>query len=532
VQGKAKLCFVGGFDDFAEEGSYEFANMKATVNCEEDSAHGRSPSEMSRPTATSRNGFVESQGCGVQILCNAKLALEMGLPIYGIVALTATAMDKIGRSVPAPGQGILSTAREIRSSESRKILDIRYRRRQLNLRKTEIRKWMESEIQLVNESLAAGADEGRSAEVAAELEEIQREASRQEREALQYWGCGFFQNRSDISPIRGALAAWSLTIDDLGVSSFHGTSTKANDKNESETIHKMLEHLGRSKGNPILGIFQKYLTGHPKGAAGAWMLNGCLQVLNTGLVPGNRNADNVDGVLQKYEHILYPSRTIQTDGVRAFSLTSFGFGQKGAQVLGVHSNYVFATLTDDLLESYRVKVHARQKQAYKYFHQSLIQNSLFVPKTDPPYEREDESQVLLNPLARLEDTGSHVLRYALERTGSAKASEPSLVKLAETLIDRSNKRISVGVDVEDLSAIDVENQTFLDRNFTSEEQKYCRQAPNPNASFVGKWCAKEAVFKSLAIKSLGASHPLKDIEILANDAGVPCVHVSYIPVLF
>lgn len=43
---------------------------------------------------------------------NASLALEMGVPIYGILALSSTASDKQGRSVPAPGQGILTTARE------------------------------------------------------------------------------------------------------------------------------------------------------------------------------------------------------------------------------------------------------------------------------------------------------------------------------------------------------------------------------------------------------------------------------------
>jgi fatty acid synthase subunit alpha len=28
MEGKARVCFVGGFDDLGEEGSYEFANMK------------------------------------------------------------------------------------------------------------------------------------------------------------------------------------------------------------------------------------------------------------------------------------------------------------------------------------------------------------------------------------------------------------------------------------------------------------------------------------------------------------------------
>ncbi|KAM9915420.1 hypothetical protein OXX59_010552, partial [Metschnikowia pulcherrima] len=111
---------------------------------------------------------------------------------------------------------------------------------------------------------------------------------------------------------------------DLGVASFHGTSTKANDKNESATINAMMKHLGRSEGNPVFGVFQKYLTGHPKGAAGAWMLNGAIQILNSGLVPGNRNADNVDKVMEDFEHVLYPSRSIQTDGIKAVSITSFG----------------------------------------------------------------------------------------------------------------------------------------------------------------------------------------------------------------
>ena len=48
LEGKARVCFVGGFDDFQEEGSYEFANMKATSNAVDEFAHGRTPKEMSR----------------------------------------------------------------------------------------------------------------------------------------------------------------------------------------------------------------------------------------------------------------------------------------------------------------------------------------------------------------------------------------------------------------------------------------------------------------------------------------------------
>lgn len=47
---------AGGFDDLSEEGSYEFANMKATSNSETEFAMGREPAEMSRPTTTTRSG--------------------------------------------------------------------------------------------------------------------------------------------------------------------------------------------------------------------------------------------------------------------------------------------------------------------------------------------------------------------------------------------------------------------------------------------------------------------------------------------
>jgi len=52
LSGKAKVMIAGGFDDISEEGSYEFANMKATSNSETEFAMGREPTEMSRPATT------------------------------------------------------------------------------------------------------------------------------------------------------------------------------------------------------------------------------------------------------------------------------------------------------------------------------------------------------------------------------------------------------------------------------------------------------------------------------------------------
>lgn len=544
VEGKARVCFVGGFDDFQEEGSYEFANMKATSSAENEFAHGRTPKEMSRPTTTTRNGFMESQGCGMQVIMDAKLALDMGVPIYGILGFTATATDKIGRSVPAPGQGVLTTARENPGKFASPLLDIKYRKRQMDLRRKQIKQWQESEFMYLQEELAAmkaqGSDFNESEYMQDRAQHIEREAKRQEKDALNSLGNNFWKQDPQIAPLRGALATWGLTIDDLGVASFHGTSTVANDKNESDVICQQMRHLGRKKGNALLGIFQKYLTGHPKGAAGAWMFNGCLQVLDSGLVPGNRNADNVDKIMEKFDYIVYPSRSIQTDGIKAFSVTSFGFGQKGAQAIGIHPKYLYAALDAPTFATYKRKVEARQKRAYRYYHDALINNTMFRAKDKSPYEDGQMNAVFLNPDARVSpDKKSSKLQYPAgpykkpALTPAAKAKQASTAQIVESLAHaNASANTKVGVDVEDVSTIPIDNETFISRNFTDNEQTYCRKAPNPAASFAGRWSAKEAVFKALGVQGKGAGAALKDIEIVNDDKGAPTVSVSVSPATY
>ena len=101
---------------------------------------------------------------------------------------------------------------------------------------------------------------------------IEKEAVRQEKDVLRSLGNNFWKGDTSIAPLRGALATWGLTIDDLDVASFHGTSTKANDKNESSVICQQLSHLGRTKGNAVLGIFQKYLTASGQSSAEAELI--------------------------------------------------------------------------------------------------------------------------------------------------------------------------------------------------------------------------------------------------------------------
>lgn len=88
----------------------------------------------------------------------------------------------------------------------------------------------------------------------------------------------------------------------------------------------------------------------------------------------------------------YPGKSIQTDGVKAFSTTSFGFGQKSTQVIGVHSNYLFAALDEVAYEEYKAKAHARQQREYRQWHSMMISNSIFQAKEKRPYMPEHEKR--------------------------------------------------------------------------------------------------------------------------------------------
>ena len=79
----------------------------------------------------------------------------------------------------------------------------------------------------------------------------------------------------------------------------------------------------------------QWLTGHPKGAAAAWMVNGMLQCLSTGLIPGNRNIDDVDPAFRRFDRLFYPNESIQTSYVKAALVKSFGcFGITRSSCIG------------------------------------------------------------------------------------------------------------------------------------------------------------------------------------------------------
>jgi fatty acid synthase subunit alpha, fungi type len=216
ISGKAKMCLVGGYDDVTEAVSYEFGNMKATSNGREEAARGRVPQEMSRPTTTTRSGFMEAHGAGIEVITSARTAIDMGLPIYGVVAWVGTSSDKIGRSVPAPGKGILSNAREKPTpSFPSPLLNIRYRRRRLELALNGIQESLDVELGILDEELSKLSDrEGNPALGGIEYRRayLEKEGARRRSEAMNTFGNEFWKNETSISPIKGALAVWGLTV--------------------------------------------------------------------------------------------------------------------------------------------------------------------------------------------------------------------------------------------------------------------------------------------------------------------------------
>lgn len=404
--GKAKVCLVGAFDDMMKEVSDEFANLQATINADQDTAAGREPREMSRPSTSTRAGFVESEGAGIQVVTSASVALKIGLPIYSIIAMTHTAMDKAGRSIPAPGRGLLGAARQTllpRGALDSPWMSIEYRRRALQDRLSQIENLRELQVSYLDQELAELADSPDTSQSVLEehrarrLGDIGRDVERDRREARNQYGNQFWTHDQRIAPIRGALAVWGLTVDDIDVTSFHGTSTKANEKNEATLVNAQLRHLGRKEGNVLPVVFQKALTGHPKGPAGAWMLNGCIQMMHDGRIPGNRNGDNIDGELEKCEYLVFPNKTISKPKMKSFALQLFGFGQKGGMAIGVHPRYLYATLQRGEFEDYSRKVRLRERKAMRRFHHGIFTNSVFRAKQAPPYAVEQEIEVLLDP---------------------------------------------------------------------------------------------------------------------------------------
>jgi fatty acid synthase len=164
-------------------------------------------------------------------------------------------------------------------------------------------------------------------------------------------------------PLREALERHGLTADDLGVVSKHDTSTEMNDPAEADLHERLQDALGRTHGNPLLIVSQKTVTGHAKGGAAAWQLDGVLRMLETGKVPGNRNLESVDPLLRENVHLALGDRTITlAEPLRAALIASLGFGHVSAILAVAHPDTFHAAIPEDARAEYLQRAGRRRAE--------------------------------------------------------------------------------------------------------------------------------------------------------------------------
>ncbi|KAG6368834.1 hypothetical protein INS49_003050 [Diaporthe citri] len=229
---------------------------------------------------------------------------------------------------------------------------------------------------------AVGAADGAATAEGADacIQSLKAAAELEKKAVRRALGQDYWKSNSDISPIAGSLSVFGLTIDDLTFASLHGTATKLNDVNEAATLDHQMRHMGRRRGNPPFTIAQKSVIGHGLGASGAYAINGGLQAMHSGVIQGNRNVDDTDVKLEAYGHLLLTGENIapRAEALKALSVTSFGFGQKGAQAIIVNPRLAAGELD-----------------------RGLHGQGMFRAKEELPYVG-DEYEFMLDPSARRE----------------------------------------------------------------------------------------------------------------------------------
>ena len=227
------------------------------------------------------------------------------------------------------------------------------------------------------------------------------------------------------------LAALGVTADDIAVVSKHDTSTNANDPNESE-LHNTLAHaIGRTDGNPLFVISQKTLTGHAKGGACIFQVNGLTQLFKSGVIPANAALDCVDPKLARDDHMVWLRRPLRIGGgedsygrvtpgrpVKAGLATSLGFGHVSGFVALVHPGAFEAAVAradgEVALEAWRERANARLAAGRRRFEEGMMGRAALYEPIDNRRFHEDgrgydhhevEKAMLLNPDARLGESG-------------------------------------------------------------------------------------------------------------------------------
>ena len=84
--------------------------------------------------------------------------------------------------------------------------------------------------------------------------------------------------------------------------------------------------------------------------------------------------------------------------------------------------------------------------------------------------------------------------------------------------------MAIGVDIEDINRFEGKSEEFLGRIFTPLELEYCMKYSKPQSHLAVRFCAKEAVVKTLT--ALGILHvSYNEIEIYHNENQCPQIRI-------
>ena len=214
------------------------------------------------------------------------------------------------------------------------------------------------------------------------------------------------------------LAKLGVTPDDIAVVSKHDTSTNANDPNESE-LHNTLAHaIGRTDGNPLFVISQKTLTGHAKGGACIFQVNGLTQLFKSGVIPANAALDCVDPKLARDDHMVWLRKPLHVGSVKAGLATSLGFGHVSGFAAIVNPGAFEASVANtagaEALEQWRERAAARLAAGQRRLEEGMMGRAALYEPIDNRRFHEDkrgydshevEKAMLLDPDARLGASG-------------------------------------------------------------------------------------------------------------------------------
>ena len=374
--------------------------MNATANTDDMFAKGMEPNNVCRPNDKRRNGFVEAQGGGVIMIATGDLVLQMGLPVYGIVAHTSSHSDGIHPSIPAPGLGVASVAAKTDSLLEEELRN--YLSGGLDSKEDTFKEILNLKEEIKSEINSSKFDELFSKEsVSKKLKKV----------LLSYVNQDFYQNDRRLSPLESVLSIYGLTADDIMLVYKHDTSTQANDYNENKLHYTIQSKIGRDKSNPLMVVSQKSLTGHSKGGAGVFQIIGLLQTMEEGKIAGNYSLEDVDIRMNEFPTMCFSDETIEVGKhkIKAGLMTTLGFGHVGIIGLFLHSDVYFACLNQVQRDKYFEKRKLREKYTIYRSHEFKVnlEKPLYVRKMKPPFDSSDELNIFTDSSRRMKDKKSY-----------------------------------------------------------------------------------------------------------------------------